>query len=112
MQFSQTRIYQKAMALVVLNRIILADLPVGYGFLADQLRRATTSVPLNFAEGYGKRTAREQRRFFMIARGSTNEVAAILDTGLRLAVIAKDKHEQGMELCDHLARMLTLFRRV
>tara|TARA_B100000959_G_C14677903_1_gene499329 strand:- start:358 stop:696 length:339 start_codon:yes stop_codon:yes gene_type:complete len=111
MQFSQTKIYEKNMDLVALSQAILRDLPSGYGFLADQLRRAVSSIPLNFAEGYGKRTPKEQRRFFMIARGSTNEVAAILDVGLRLRVIAKDKHKEGMELCDHLARMLTRFRR-
>jgi four helix bundle protein len=111
MQFSQTKIYVKTMTLIDLSQTILLDLPFGYGFLADQLRRAASSIPLNFAEGYGKRTPKEQRRFFMIARGSTNEVAAILDVGLRLRVIAKDKYEEGMELCDHLARMLTRFRR-
>jgi four helix bundle protein len=84
----------------------------GYGFLADQLRRAVSSIPLNFAEGYGKRTPKEQRRFFMIARGSTNEVAAILDVGLRLNIINKQHYHEGMELCDHLARMLTCFRRL
>ena len=111
MQFSQTKIYLRTMDLIDLSQTILRDLPLGYGFLADQLRRAASSIPLNFAEGYGKRTPKEQRRFFMIARGSTNEVAAILDVGCRLGVITKDKHEHGMELCDHLARMLTRFRR-
>ena len=111
MQFSQTKIYSKTMALIDLSQTILRDLPSGYGFLADQLRRAASSIPLNFAEGYGKRTPKEQRRFFMIARGSTNEVAAILDVGLRLNIINKQHYHEGMELCDHLARMLTCFRR-
>jgi four helix bundle protein len=111
MQFSQTKIYRKTMDLIDLSQIILRDLPSGYGFLADQLRRAASSIPLNFAEGYGKRTPKEQRRFFMIARGSTNEVAAILDVGLRLKIINKTYYHEGMELCDHLARMLTCFRR-
>ena len=111
MQFSQTKIYLKTLNLIDLSQIILRDLPLGYGFLADQLRRAASSIPLNFAEGYGKRTPKEQRRFFMIARGSTNEVAAILDVGCHLGVITKEQHEHGMELCDHLARMLTRFRR-
>ena len=54
MQFSQTKIYIKTMSLVDLSQTILLDLPLGYGFLADQLRRAVSSIPLNFAEGYGK----------------------------------------------------------
>tara|TARA_B100000959_G_scaffold201057_1_gene210401 strand:- start:168 stop:506 length:339 start_codon:yes stop_codon:yes gene_type:complete len=111
MQFSQTKIYMKSMDLIDLSQTILRGLPLGYGFLADQLRRAAASIPLNFAEGYGKRTPKEQRRFFMIARGSSNEVAAILDVGLRLNIINKTHYHEGMELCDHLARMLTRFRR-
>ena len=111
MQFSQTKIYRKAMNLIDLSQRVLHALPLGYGFLADQLRRAVSSIPLNFAEGYGKRTPKEQRRFFMIARGSSNEVAAILDVGLRLKIIDKEHYHEGMELCDHLARMLSRFRR-
>ena len=112
MFFRTTRIFAEAQKLLDDGNILIARLPTGYGFLADQLRRAVSSIPLNFAEGYGKRTPKEQRRFFMIARGSTNEVAAILDVCLHLSFISQDRYEQGMELCDHLARMLTRFRRL
>ena len=59
MQFSQTKIYLRTMDLIDLSQTILRDLPLGYGFLADQLRRAASSIPLNFAEGYGKRTSKK-----------------------------------------------------
>ena len=111
MQFDDTRIYQKALDLLDVAKAVMARLPTGYGFLADQLRRASASIALNFAEGYGKGSTKDQRRFFMMARGSACEVAAIFDVGLRLGVIAPANHERGRELCDHLARMLTRFRR-
>jgi len=47
--------------------------------LKDQLERASTSIPLNIAEGNGKGWAKERRRFFEIARGSAVECAACLD---------------------------------
>lgn len=111
MQFDDTRIYQRAMELVALSREVISDLPTGYGFLADQLRRASSSIPLTFAEGYGKNGIREQRRFFAIARGSACEVAAIFDVARTMGALDERRCNQGKELCDHLARMLTLFRR-
>src|SRR6266436_699918 len=45
----------------------------------DQLHRASTSIPLNIAEGNGKFSSADRARFFEIARGSTVECAACLD---------------------------------
>lgn len=45
----------------------------------DQLDRASTSVPLNIAEGNGKFSDKDRARFFEIARGSALECAACLD---------------------------------
>jgi four helix bundle protein len=45
----------------------------------DQLDRASTSVPLNIAEGNGKFAIRDRCRFIDIARGSALECAAYLD---------------------------------
>ncbi|MEI8346110.1 MAG: four helix bundle protein [Pseudomonadota bacterium] len=47
--------------------------------LKDQLLRASSSVALNLAEGRGKRTPKDQRRFFDIAFGSIRETQSILD---------------------------------
>src|ERR1700730_9813878 len=45
----------------------------------DQLGRASTSIPLNIAEGHGKFSASNRARFLEIARGSALECAACLD---------------------------------
>lgn len=47
------------------------------GSLADQLRRAATSVPLNIAEGNG-RQGKDRRHHFCVAAGSAREVRAAL----------------------------------
>jgi four helix bundle protein len=45
----------------------------------DQLDRASTSIPLNLAEGNGKFTIPDRCRYFESARGSALECAACLD---------------------------------
>jgi four helix bundle protein len=45
----------------------------------DQLDRASTSIPLNIAEGNGKFSQRDRARYLEMARGSALESAACLD---------------------------------
>jgi four helix bundle protein len=90
---------------------ILEHLPRGHAELADQLRRAIISVPLNIAEGAGKPTDKDRRRFNAIARGSAMECGAVLDL-LKLqnlaepAVIAEAK-----ALCTRVVAMLSKMSR-
>ena len=48
------------------------------GYLKNQLLRASSSVALNLSEGRGRRTTRDQLRFFQIAFGSIRECQAIV----------------------------------
>lgn len=48
-------------------------------FLQDQLLRASSSIPLNLAEGSGKSSPADQRRYYSIAFGSLRECQAILE---------------------------------
>ncbi len=43
----------------------------------DQLLRASQSIPLNIAEGNGRGTNADRRRFFEIAQGSALECGSI-----------------------------------
>jgi len=109
MNYRNTRIYARALELMRTTHGIIEQLPPGYGYLSDQLKRASASVVLNFAEGAGKSSPAEQRRFCGIARGSAYEVAAAIDVGAELDVITPEKRDEALELCDHLAAMLTRF---
>lgn len=55
------------------------SLPPGYSSIKDQLKRAAMSIPLNIAEGSGKTSFTDKKRFYSIARGSAMECAAICD---------------------------------
>ena len=52
--------------------------------LADQLRRASYSVPLNIAEGSSRRGSREYRKFLDTAKGSLAEVETALGMARQL----------------------------
>lgn len=66
--------------------------------IGSQLRRASLSVPLNIAEGYGKkRSAKDFKRFLNMSLGSCNETIVLLDFVRDLRYIDKDNHE---ELCE------------
>jgi four helix bundle protein len=110
MKHIDTRIFRRALELVDLVRQALDELPSGYAFLADQLRRAAASVPLNFAEGCAKRTVRERRRYFDTARGSAYEVAAALAVAERFGVIDAHLRQSGEDIADHLGAMLARYR--
>ena len=72
-------VYQVAIKFVVAANDIVENLPRGRSHLADQHQRASTSVPLNIAEGAGETSPKEKARFYRMARRSGTECAAILD---------------------------------
>ena len=109
MRHQDSRIYQRALELTDLSKAAIEQMPVGFGFLNDQLRRATASVVLNFAEGCGKRTRRDRQCRFDTARGSANEVGAVFDVAMRFGAINTELGELGCEVADHVAAMLARF---
>ena len=79
----------------------------------DQLDRASTSLPLNIAEGNGKFSTTDRARFLEIARGSALECAACLDVlAARKFVSAKQiipAKEQLVRIVNMLMGMLKRF---
>jgi len=100
-------VYQCALRFAALSFQILHGVPRGHAELADQLRRATLSIPLNIAEGAGKPTDKDRARFHAIARGSAMECGAILDL-LRLQALTEDETvAQAKALLVRLVAMLS-----
>jgi four helix bundle protein len=100
-------VYQAAIAFLVLADTIGGSLPRGRAYLADQLRRASTSISFNAAEGAGEYAPAEKARFYRMARRWATESAAILDACRLLSLIDTDKSQQGRELLLRVVAMLT-----
>jgi four helix bundle protein len=100
-------VYQCSIEFLALTNEVLERLPNGYVFVSDQLRRAALSVPLNIAEGAGKITTPDRKRYFATARGSAMECGAILDSLKVMKKIDKPAFRQGKQLLVRIVRMLT-----
>ena len=99
-------VYRVALEFVVLVDGIIEHLPVGKGYLADQLKRACSSIPLNIAEGAGEYSGNEKIRFYRMAKRSVTECASILDVCHRLRVIKETEYTKGRELLIRVVSML------
>jgi len=88
--------------------ILRVDRMKGYQRHArDELIRASQSLPRNIAEGNGKRSRADRKRFFQIARGSALECAAILDELLIMKVLHEAEVQEGKKLLHRIVSMLT-----
>jgi four helix bundle protein len=107
MNFRKLEVYQFAMRFLPLAARIANMLPPQHSAMADQLRRAALSILLNIAEGTGKTSGPDQRRFYSIARGSAMECAAILDACSALALLEQAQMQEADPLLLSVVRMLS-----
>ena len=79
----------------------------GHRNAKDQLVRASQSIPLNIAEGNGKATGGDRRRYFEIARGSALECAAAQDVLEVCGAMPTRENAKAKVLLDRIVAMLT-----
>ena len=82
--------------------VAVALLAPEYRVLRDQLERSSLSAVLNISEGAGRRSRKDKRRHYAIARGSAMESAAAVD------VIAR----RGLATAETCARVRAPYVRV
>ena len=76
--------------------------------LVSQIKRASTSIALNIAEGYGKGVyGKELVRFLTMARGSCAEIEVLLNFCKDFGYITKDECERYENEYEIVGRMLT-----
>src|SRR5437762_7509751 len=98
-------VYQESIAFCAWAGDILSTTTVKAA-AKDQLDRASTSVPLNIAEGNGKFSARDRARFLETARGSALECAACLDVLVARKLTNADQIGEAKAQLAGIVRML------
>lgn len=105
--FRQLKVWQKSHELTLAVYRETAAFPKSelYG-LTSQLRRASSSIPANIAEGCGRGGDADFARFLQIAMGSATEVEYHLLLASDLALLADDAHQALEAQTTEVKRML------
>ena len=77
-----------------------------YG-LSSQMRRAAVSIASNIAEGAARKSAKERRRFYEIARSSLVEIDTQLEVSCTLNFVPDDKLSDFDDRMNHIFAMLS-----
>lgn len=104
-------VYQNAKQLAIDIHELLKKFPQEEKFaLTDQLRRASTSIMFNIAEGFGRYTNKERVRFLDIANGSLLEVSSELELALSFQYLTNEEFNSFDEKILVVVRQLAKLR--
>ena len=97
--FKDLVIYQKSYELSIKVHTLTLKYPKNERYeIVSQIRRAAMSVPLNIAEGYGKKDSEADfKRFLRMAVGSCNEMEVLMDMSKDLGYIEENAHREMTE---------------
>ena len=110
MRHEKTIIYQRCMALMEVGVELIDQLPSGFAFLVDPLRRSTSSVGRNYGEGFYQWSRAQQRKYFDIASHSARESSMSFDTARCFRVGNTQTIVCGKQVSLELVKMLSKFQ--
>ncbi len=75
----------------------------------NQIERASVSIMNNISEGFERRTNKEIKSFFFIAKGSAGEVRSMLYLSLELGYVKKKDFDEMYMLTFEISKLLSGF---
>ncbi len=105
--FQHLDCYRYSLSFVRWVANLLPSLTRPHGDLADQLRRASASVPLNIAEATGRR-GKDRFHHNAIAYGSAKECLAVLDVMDAMGLAETSLLAQGRQDLERVISMLAV----
>lgn len=106
LSYRDLMIWQKSMDLGIEIYRVSVKFPKEeiYG-LISQIRRASVSIPSNIAEGYGKQSTGDYKRFLNISLGSLYEFLTQLEVSRRLKYLEENEFGPINNLSKEIEKM-------
>ncbi len=92
-RFEGFKVYQDAKQLHSLTVKATFHSPKQFIYLGEQMKRAALSIILNIAEGSGKSSDKDFRRYIQNSLGSVNELAAAIDVARSEKLLADSEYQ-------------------
>jgi four helix bundle protein len=106
-KYRELKVWQRAMAFTVAIYGESGKWPIDERFgLISQIRRATSAIPLNIAEGAGNSSNKEFCRFLGIALRSVYEVMTAVDIAKGLDFLPDERANVLLAEADEIAAMI------
>ena len=104
------KVWQKAMDFVTSLYKSTRSFPVEelYG-ITSQMRRSAVSIPSNIAEGFGRKSTNEFKRFLQISMGSLFELQTQLEISRNLNYLTEEQFDTLFKDLREIEIMLTSF---
>jgi four helix bundle protein len=108
--YREIKVWQKAMLFITEIYKNTRQFPNEeiYG-LTSQIRRSAVSIPSNIAEGFGRRSSNDFRRFLQISMGSLFEIHTQLEISKNLKYIDGENFDRLYQDSREIERMLSAF---
>lgn len=105
--YRDLRVWKESMELAADCYKVTRALPREETFgLTAQIRRASSSIPANIAEGYGRDSAGNYVNFLKNAQGSLKELETHVLLAVKVELLADHVVQPVLERCDQVGRML------
>ena len=106
--YNKLEVYKTSLNLVARIYHLSSTFPKSemYG-LASQINRASTSIPLNIAEGSSRRSKKEYAHFLRIALGSATEIESLFDV-LPIVNLSNENQLKELRFTIHRIRKMLL----
>ena len=107
--YKKLKIYERSYKLALKIHEVTKSFPETERYdLTSQIRRASKSIPTNIAEGYGRQSKEEFKRFLKISLGSCNETQVHLEFSKDLGYINKEIYEILSRENEEIGRMINV----